>query len=199
MLNPERRRKKRFTLLCGVKKKQNINRRNTSSSAVPVGTSSKRRYQDTGSPPAVSPRRYTGSSSASASRLRSLVRIWAWRRLRAGLTSTRWRDTEAPPITDISWLNTWKTTQEVWTFRRKLPDSSDPAAGLNKVRTRRTSLARDPFPGPSSTSCSCLGRPAPIHSLMIHTPSSWRTHKHTFRHLKPTTWGDAENKCSVSC
>lgn len=39
------------------------------------------------------------------------------------------------------------------------------------------SLANDPFPGPSSTSCSCPGLPAPIHSLMIHTPISW-TQKH---------------------
>lgn len=30
-------------------------------------------------------------------------------------------------------------------------------AAVSKVRTLRTSLARDPFPGPSSTSCSCLG------------------------------------------
>lgn len=41
--------------------------------------------------------------------------------------------------------------------------------------TLRMSAASDPFPGPSSTSCSCLGRPAPIHSLMIQTPISWQT------------------------
>lgn len=35
------------------------------------------------------------------------------------------------------------------------------------------SLANEPFPGPSSTSCNCPGRPAPIHSLTIHTPISW--------------------------
>ena len=61
-------------------------------------------------------------------------------------------------------------------------------AAVSKVRTLRTSLARDPFPGPSSTSCSCLGWPAPIHSLRIHTPTSWNKPETCSQHERLTVY-----------
>ena len=39
-------------------------------------------------------------------------------------------------------------------------------------KTRRTSEASVPRPGPSSTSCSGSGWPALAHSLTSHTPSN---------------------------
>lgn len=62
-------------------------------------------------------------------------------------------------------------------------------AAVNKVHTLRTSLASDPFPGPSSTSCSCLGWPAPIHSLRIHTPTSWNKPENMFTGFLWLNWG----------